>query len=209
VAEYCSRPISVMGAVRRPLTFQALGPVTLLEALARAEGLSPEAGAEIIVTRSHSDNTTPASGLLQRIPVKGLLSGTAPELNVLLKGGEEIRVAEAGKLFVVGNVKKPGAFAVREDAEPSVLKALALAEGLQPYTGKIAYIYRRDEAGSKHEIPVELARIMSRKSPDIPLGADDVLYVPDASGRRAGMAALEKALAFATGASIALIYTGR
>jgi len=28
VAEYHSRPISVMGAVRRPLTFQAAGPVT-------------------------------------------------------------------------------------------------------------------------------------------------------------------------------------
>jgi len=44
VAEYTSRPIAVMGAVRNPLTFQAVGPVTLLDALARAEGLSLEAG---------------------------------------------------------------------------------------------------------------------------------------------------------------------
>lgn len=40
VVEYHSRPISVMGAVKKPVTFQAVGAVTLLGALARAEGLS-------------------------------------------------------------------------------------------------------------------------------------------------------------------------
>ena len=38
VAEYVSRPISVMGSVKQPLTFQAFGNVTLLEALSRAGG---------------------------------------------------------------------------------------------------------------------------------------------------------------------------
>src|ERR1017187_5627976 len=33
VAEYNSHPISVAGAVKQPLTFQATGPVTLLEAI--------------------------------------------------------------------------------------------------------------------------------------------------------------------------------
>jgi polysaccharide biosynthesis/export protein len=40
VAEYHSRPVSVIGAVKRPVVFQAAGEVTLLDALARAEGLS-------------------------------------------------------------------------------------------------------------------------------------------------------------------------
>src|SRR5579863_5002752 len=51
VAEYHSRPISVMGAVRKPLTFQAIGAVTLLDALARAEGLNQDAGTEVLVSR--------------------------------------------------------------------------------------------------------------------------------------------------------------
>ena len=51
IAEYHSRPISVAGAVKSPLTFQALGKTTLLEALTRAQGLSEEAGAEILLTR--------------------------------------------------------------------------------------------------------------------------------------------------------------
>ena len=52
VVEYASRPINVTGSVRKPLTFQAVGPVTLLDAIARAEGLSPEAGPEILVERA-------------------------------------------------------------------------------------------------------------------------------------------------------------
>src|SRR5579862_8415483 len=52
IAEYHSRPISVMGAVRSPLTFQALGKTTLLEALTRAQGLSEDAGPEILLTRT-------------------------------------------------------------------------------------------------------------------------------------------------------------
>src|ERR1035438_5622177 len=51
VAEYhLLLPISVAGAVRTPITFQPVEKVTLLEAITRAGGLSPEAGREILVT---------------------------------------------------------------------------------------------------------------------------------------------------------------
>ena len=58
VVEYHSRPISVMGAVKRPVTFQAVGAVTLLGALAHAEGLSDEAGTEVVVTREDVERWT-------------------------------------------------------------------------------------------------------------------------------------------------------
>lgn len=206
VSEYSSRPINVMGAVRRPLTFQAIGTVTLLDALARAEGLSLEAGPEILLSKPGPDGQT--ATLIKRISVKALLDAADPEMNVKLTGGEEIRVPDAGKIFVVGNIKKPGAFVVREDSGATVMKALAVAEGLLPYAAKHAYIYRREASGSKREIPIELGKIMDRKSPDIPLMADDVLYVPDASRKRVSLAALEKILLFGTGATSALIYAG-
>jgi polysaccharide export outer membrane protein len=44
IIEYHSRPISVVGAVRQPLTFPAYSKTTLLEALARAQGLGADAG---------------------------------------------------------------------------------------------------------------------------------------------------------------------
>ncbi|MGO9262251.1 MAG: polysaccharide biosynthesis/export family protein [Bryobacteraceae bacterium] len=207
VAEYSSRPVSVAGAVKTPLTFQASAPVTLLEALTRAGGLTAEAGPEILISKTQPGPDGEPAALIQRVPVKALIDSADPEANLKLTGGEEVRVPEAGKVFVVGNVKKPGAFAVQDGSETSVLKMLALAEGLAPYAGKLAYIYRREASGSKNEIPIELSKIMDRKAPDAPLLPNDVLYVTDNHGKRIGMAAIEKLLLFgSTAGATALIY---
>jgi len=197
IVEYQSRPIRVAGAVKVPLTFQAIGEVTLLEAITRAGGLTPEAGPEILVTRKLADPQEGAQVVTQRIPVKALIDAADPEANLRLFGGEEIRVPEAGKIFVVGNVKKPGAYPVGESSEATVLRLLALAEGLAPYAQKQAYIIRRDErTGAKYEIPVELKKILERKAPDVPLLANDILYIPDNSGRRATTTALDRIAGF-------------
>jgi polysaccharide export outer membrane protein len=201
IAEYFSRPISVAGAVRKPVTFQAAAPLRLLEALARAEGLTELAGAEILVTRADGAGA-------ERIPVSGLISEADPKYNVTLSGGEEVRVPEADKVYVVGNVKKPGAFAVRDNTPPTVLKLLALAEGLAPFPGRQAFIYRRDgPGGTKTEIPVELEKIMKRKAADVSLQPNDILYVPDNSGRRLGVAALDRIILFgSTAGATALVW---
>ena len=80
----------------------------------------------------------------------------------------------------------------------SVLKALALAEGLAPYSTKLAYIYRPTDGG-KQEIEVSLRKIMERKSPDVVLAAGDIFYVPDNRGGRVTASVIEKAVAFAAG----------
>jgi polysaccharide export outer membrane protein len=207
VAEYNSRPISVAGAVKQPLTFQASSPVTLLEAITRAGGLSQETGPEILISKTQPGPDGEQTSLIQRVPVKALIDSADPEANIKLTGGEEVRVPEAGKVFVVGNVKKPGAFAVQDGAESSVMRMLAVAEGLAPFAGKQAYIYRREGNGSKNEIPIELSKIMDRKAADVPLLPNDVLYVPDSRSKRIGIATLEKILLFATTAgATALIY---
>jgi polysaccharide export outer membrane protein len=208
VAEYNSHPISVAGAVKLPLTFQATGPVTLLEAITRAGGLSPEAGAEILVTRTQPGPDGTSSALVQRILVKGLIDAADPALNIVLNGGEEIRVPESGKVYVIGNVKMPGAFPMGDGTETTVLKMLALSQGLMPYAAKEAYIYRREGNGSKNEIPIPLSKIMERKAPDTSLLANDILYVPDNKGRRMTLGALEKAMMLVGGVGAAAIYVG-
>jgi polysaccharide export outer membrane protein len=209
IVEYASRPISVVGAVRKPLTFQAVGATTLLDAVTRAEGLAPEAGSEILVSRKQpGPDGTPIS-LVQRIPVKGLIDAADPELNLRLVGGEEIRVPEAGKVFVVGNVRKPGAYPVEDASDTTVLKMLAMSEGLIPFAAKQAYILRREggPGGAKNEIPIELRAIMDRKSPDVPLQSNDVLYVPDNRNKRITVSAIERILSFGSAtASGVLIY---
>ncbi|MBI5084431.1 MAG: polysaccharide biosynthesis/export family protein [Acidobacteria bacterium] len=196
VAEYSSRPVSVVGAVKRPLTFQAVGRITVLDALARAEGLSDLAGPEILVT-SYTTEEGAEKRLVQRFLVRDLIDNAKPEMNLLLQGGEEIRVPEARKIFVAGNVKKPGAFPVKEDSQMTVLRALALSEGLSPFPQKYAYVYRTaDKQGGKAEIQVELAKIMKREAVDFRLEPEDTLYIPEDSGRKTLVTTAEKVVAF-------------
>jgi polysaccharide export outer membrane protein len=205
IAAYATRPIRVAGAVRHPLTFEATGPVTLLEALTRAEGLSGDAGPDILVTRPGADMAQANGPFTKRIAVRDLIEKADPAANLILTGEEEVRVPEAGRVYVVGNVKKPGAFPAGDAAGVSVLKALALAEGLAPFSTKLAYIYRPGEGGQQ-EIEVSLRKIMDRKEPDVVLEAGDIFYVPDNRSGRITASALDKAVSFAAGtASGALI----
>lgn len=193
IAEYHSRPISVSGAVKFPLTFQALGKTSLLEALTRAQGFNDEAGSEILVTRPGKDGEAPVT---EHIPRVKLIEATDPQWNVMLQGGEDIRVPQMGRVFVVGNVKMPGAFPVDPNGHTTVLKAVAMAEGLAPYAEKSAYIYRPAD-GTRTEVTVALGKIMDRKSDDVVLAANDILYIPDNRSRRLAFTAIERAVSFA------------
>lgn len=211
IAEYHSRPISVAGAVKVPLTFQALGKTTLLEALTRAQGLAADAGTEIVVTRPPS--TPGGVPLVERIPVKGLIDQADPALNVTLEGGEEVRVPQIGRIFVVGNVKHPGAFKIEDGFGLTVLKALAMAEGLMPYAAKQVYVYRRADSGpaahdAQQEVLVDLRKILDRKLPDVALSANDILYIPDNRAARLTMTTIDRAIGFASStASGILVYS--
>jgi polysaccharide export outer membrane protein len=207
VAEYVSRPISVIGAVKQPLTFQAFGNLTLLDALSRAGGLTMDAGAEILLSRMQaSPGAEKQTSMVIRIPVKQLIDQADAELNYPLRGGEEIRVPEASRIFVMGNVKKPGAFAMRDSYDSTVLKLLALSEGLLPFAMDEAFIYRREGASNgRNEIAIPLAKIMARKSPDIQLLPNDVLYVPDNKSRRMTMSMVDRLVTFGAGTASGML----
>lgn len=208
IAEFHSHPITVSGSVRLPVVFQAEGPTTLLEALSRAQGLAADAGREILVSTPKTGPDGKVVMLTTRIPVRGLIDAADPALNLTLTGGEEIRVPEIGKIYVMGNVKKSGAFPVQDGADTTVMQMLAMAEGLTQFSMKEAYIYRKEASGNKNEIPIPLDKIMKRQAPDVPLLANDILYIPDNKGKRMGFAALEKILLFgSTAGATALIYT--
>ena len=47
-----------------------------------------------------------------------------------------------------------------------------------------AYIYRADDKGIRHEIPVPLKDIVHHTKQDVPLLADDILLIPDDNGTK-------------------------
>ena len=171
VIEYRSRDVTIAGAVKTPTTIQETGNLRLLGALSQAGGLLPEAGPEIIVEQ--------ANGSIQRLSVRQLFDGLHPELNILILAGAQIRVPQCERVFVVGNVKRPGAFPFQNLQDTTVLQLLALSGGLDSFSLKKAYIYREQPGSTqKTEIEVPLRRILDRKTQDVKLAANDILYVP-------------------------------
>jgi len=171
VIEYRSRNVTIAGEVKTPMTIQELGDLRVLDALSQAGGLLPEAGPEIIVEG--------ANGSTQRISVRELFDGLHPKLNIPVTAGSQIRVPECERVFVVGNVKRPGAFPFLDLNDTTVLKLLALSGGLDSFSRSKAYIYRTEPGNAqKTEIVVPLKRILDRKAEDVKLAANDILYVP-------------------------------
>jgi polysaccharide export outer membrane protein len=207
VAEYQSRTVTVVGAVRHPISFQAYGQVTLLDAIGRADGLAETAGDEILVTGGHEPGLT---RLTARVNVTSLMAGTNPADNTMLHGGEEVRIPEQGRISVLGDVKHPGVFPVKSQDESSLMMMLARSEGLSPNASANAFIYRNHPGGApRQEMPVALKRIMDRKDPDIYLEAGDILYIPDNRGRRISLSVLEHLSTIGGATAGALIYSAR
>ena len=199
VVEYRSRDVTIAGAVKTPITIQEIGNLRLLDALSQAGGLLPEAGPEVIVEQ--------ANGSMQRLSVRQLFDGYHPELNILIHARAQIRVPECDRVYVVGNVKRPGAFPFQNLQDTTVLQLLALSGGLDSFSLNKAYIYREAQNGpQKTEIEIPLRRILDRKAEDVKLAANDILYVPTNGKLKASASVLNHVTGMANTAVSAAIW---
>jgi polysaccharide export outer membrane protein len=119
------------------------------------------------------------------INLRHLLNSRDTGFNVPIYAGDIVKVTRAGIVYVVGAVKKPGGFTVKGNEQMSLLKAIALAEGLSSTSSKgHTRIIRTDEgSGKRSEIPVELGKILDGKAPDMNLQAADIVFVPSSTGK--------------------------
>jgi polysaccharide export outer membrane protein len=197
ILEYAYEQISIQGQVRIPGQFNITEPISLFEALAKAGGVTPDAGSIVLVSKTATD-------VPQKIDLNDLQKNPQPSTNITLTGGELISVPDAPKLFVTGNVAKPGPIPVKTADDATVLKVVADAGGLTQYYNKTAYIYRADATGKRQEIAVPLQKLMHREAQDVTLMADDILLIPDDSGykRRQILQTLESLAGTATSATV-------
>jgi polysaccharide export outer membrane protein len=120
-----------------------------------------------------------------RIKLQDLLDSGDPRFNVTVYPGDIVKVTQAGIIYVVGDVKKPGGFVLKNDHQMSVLKAIALAEGLTGTSAKsrTKIIRKNDSTGERVEIPIDLGKVLAGKIPDPPLNPADIVFVPSSSGK--------------------------
>lgn len=129
VDAYQSQRIMVWGQVNQPGEYQLSGDMTLLSALAKAGSVTASAGKEAVIVRAAKPTAdgTPAEPEIIRVDLGDLQAGNMA-LNIPLRDGDTINVPKALSVFVSGQVKNPGGYAVEEGM--TVLQVLSLAGGL-------------------------------------------------------------------------------
>jgi len=232
VKEKKSRPITIVGAVAHPQVYEADRQVTLIDVLAQAGGITPDAGDHVIVTRPERDNVQDAADAAQDMAPAAAQGSNKPAAepsqippplvntitvnlsqiletgdmvnNVVIQPGDVVTVPHAGIVYVLGAVPRPGGYTVTNDrAQLSTLKVLSLAGGLER-TAKSdhAVIVRKDATGKQQEVDVDLKKIMKFEAEDVQLRPSDILYVPRSASKQAAVRAAELAMAVGTGVLI-------
>ena len=140
------------------------------------------------------------------IDLKRLFESGDPRLNVPIFPGDRITVPRAGIVYVVGAVNKPGGFTMKASTHGmTVLQALALAEDPKTTAKQNQTVIIRNDPHApegRKQIPVDLKSILQGKTPDPVLQAEDILFIPDSSGKRAFNRGIESVVQAATGVAI-------
>ncbi len=218
VAQFKSRPVSVIGAVAKPGLYPLTARRTLIDVLSMAGGLgtkisSVAPGKSVIVTRKGGFGNLPMSTGMRllapdklEIELSRLLYSSDDNVNIEIKPLDIVSVTKAPVIYVVGEVKKAGGFVLQDREKVTVLQALALAEGLHGNPSKKdARIIRSEPNGERQEIQINLGKIMRGKSPDLEMSANDILFIPESMSK----AALKQASSSAVATISGLIIWGR
>jgi len=166
VETYRSQKLFIIGEVRSPGTYPMSGNMNLVEAIARAGSTLPSASGEVVIVHAGENATGPTMPPGEnskdmeviRISLRQLENGESSQ-NAVLKDGDTIFVPRAQSVYVMGQVKNPGAYNLQQQ-NTTVLQALALAGGVtdRGTTNRINIV--RTVGGAKKEILVKLTDIV-------------------------------------------------
>jgi polysaccharide biosynthesis/export protein len=213
VKELRSQPASILGAVNQPGVHQVEGHKTLLEMISMAGGVRPDAGYSIRITRQVEWGCIPLPGAtldasgrftVAQVNLQDIMEAKTPQENIQIFPHDVISIPKAELIYVTGDVKKSGGFILGERQTMSVLQAVSLAEGLgQAPDPRHAKILRLNPgADQRTEIPVDLRKILQGKGGDVPMQGNDILFVPDSTGRKVALRVMEAAISTGTGLAI-------
>ncbi len=173
VAEYASQAVYVIGEVTRPGPYPLLGSHHLMDFISAAGGFTPRAGNTVTIA-VHSDPDHPKIIDLSSIGNDAMGKESNPEI----AAGDSISVSQAGIIYVLGDVTRPGGFLLNRDETLTIMQALALAEGTLSTAAKSSARLIRTTPAGRDEIAVNLQSIIHAKTTDLVLNDKDILFVP-------------------------------
>ena len=169
VEQYRSQKVFILGAVTNPGSFVLSGNTTLIEALSRAGSTTNEAMGEAVIVRARPGREVTGPLLPEqakdaeviRVDLRQLESGVISQ-NVVLQDGDTVVISRGEQIFLLGQVRTPGAYAIRKGT--TLLQALALAGG----------VTERGAIGR-----TKVVRIVDGKKKELKLKPDDLVLAGD------------------------------
>ena len=197
VDEANSQSVTVIGEVGKPGIYPDAADRKLYEVISQAGGFNATASRKIAVIRKNQ--TDPIRVDLPR-NLADDLSG-----NIDILPGDTITVPRAPIIYVVGDVGHPSGLLV-DNGTLTVLQALALAGGTNK-TAKLgaARIIRKSPTGVV-ENTLEIKKMLEAKAPDVPLQADDILFISVSGAKIVAARSFEAAMSMATAVSIYAVH---
>jgi polysaccharide biosynthesis/export protein len=195
VTEYATEGVSVLGEVTKPGVYPLLGPHTLLDIISAAGGLTQLAGSTVSVRRRNGEQQVVQ--LDANDPQKALAQ------DVELRPADMVVVARAAVVYVVGDVGKPGGFAMQNNGRLTLLQAIALAQGVNK-TASLSHskVIHKDPSGAYTTEDIHLAPVLHGKEPDRQLSAEDIVFIPNSKLKSAAVGGWTTAVQAASAAAI-------
>jgi polysaccharide export outer membrane protein len=175
--------VTIMGQVHSPGSYPIGTPRPILDVLALGGGLTDLADRKVTIQRHAST---------ERVTfVVSNSANAALDGSVSVFPGDTVLVSKADVVYILGDVNRPGGFAmVTNDQKLSAVQAISLAGGTPPNAvPSHARLIRKQADGSHVEIPLQLSAMEKGKQPDIQLQADDIVYVPFSYARNMAVGA--------------------
>ena len=167
IQEFRSKKVTIIGQVKNPGLYELSGPITLLELISKAGGLTQDYGDNVTIHRKNASD--PAKTKVITLDLKNLLENGASALDVPIMDGDSVVVAKAKVFYVTGEVRKPDAYKFEEGT--TVIKAITLAGGFTNIAaeGKVK-VYRKINGKEQVAEKVDM---------NMPILPEDVIVVPE------------------------------
>ena len=183
VLEYATQSTVILGQVVHPGAILLYAPRGVLDVLSMVGGFTDIADRHVTIQRH--------SGATETVYLPNGAGAMLEQSSVQVNPGDSVIVPRAGIVYVLGDVARPGGYVMQNDAGMTLLQAIASASGINKTAAESqTRLIRTLSNGDFQDLKVGLKRIERGKEADIPLQANDVVYVPFslAQERHAGRA---------------------
>jgi protein involved in polysaccharide export with SLBB domain len=177
-AAYRSKKYYILGAVVKKGAFPFVRPITIIEAVAQAQGLETQ-----VIDRSqlfHADLTSSfiaRKGVRLPVDFKKLFMEGDLSQNIALEPDDYLYFppGERAQIFVLGEVRAPGAMIA--GTRTSALEAIAVRGGFSEKAWQKRLLVIRGSLQKPQTFIVNASDILAAKSPDFQLQPKDIIYV--------------------------------